>query len=144
MVLRLASLAIILGFPWVAVPAAAQQSLGEVLDAGGKRMSAKEFETEIVQRILVGPAPTGGELELMYASRGLISGRGKSPAITLPAALRGEWKLDDTGRVCSTYYAGGIPFPDRCQYWFKLADKYYVSDSDVDRSAKVLSRTITQ
>ncbi len=34
--------------------------------------------------------------------------------------------------------------PPRCQYWFKLGDKYFLSDSDSDRSAKVLSRTVKQ
>jgi hypothetical protein len=144
MVLRLARLAIIIGFPLVAVPAAAQQSLGAVLDAGGKRMSAKEFETEIVQRIVVGPAPAGGELEVMYASSGSIVGTGKHPILSIPTSIHGEWKFDDVGRACSSYRSGGILFPYRCQYWYKLADKYYVSDSEVDRSAKVLSRTIVR
>ena len=34
--------------------------------------------------------------------------------------------------------------PPRCQFWFKLGDTYFLSDSDTDRSAKVLSRTIKQ
>jgi hypothetical protein len=143
MMLRLARLATILGVPLVAGAAVAQQSLGEVLDAGGKRMSAKEFETEIVQRVVVGPAPTVGELELMYASNGQIAGRGKHPGLPVGITVSlgtGEWKLDDAGRVCS----GWGSLPNRCQYWYKLADKYYVSDSDLDRSAKVLSRTIQQ
>ena len=107
-------------------------------------MSAKEFETEIVQRVLVGPAPTGGELEVMYASRGSIEGIGKHPQSPNPTGIRGRWMLDDAGRTCSTYSTADVRLPYRCQYWFKLADKYYISDSDVDRSAKVLSRTIKQ
>lgn len=109
-------------------------------------MSAKEFETEIVQRVVVGPAPTGGELEMMYASNGKIAGIGKNPVFTInaPAQMGGEWKFDEVGRTCSSMRFGGILFPYRCQHWYKLADKYYVSDSDLDRSAKVLSRTIKQ
>jgi len=143
MVLPLARLAIILGFPFVAVPAAAQQSLGAVLDAGGKRLSAKEFETEIVQRVVVGPAPTGGELEMMYVSNGSIVGSGRHPLFSYNlTAIAGEWKLDEAGRACSSMRIGGLRLPERCQHWYKLGDKYYVSDSDLDRSAKVLSRTI--
>ena len=109
-------------------------------------MSAKEFESEIVQRVVVGPAPTGGELEIMYASNGKIVGAGRHPlfgANTL-VGIGGEWKLDEQGRACSSMKIGGVPLPDRCQHWYKLADKYYVSDSDLDRSAKVLSRSIKQ
>ena len=143
--LRRATLAIILGFPLVAVPAAGQQTLGAVLDAGGKQLSAKEFETEIVQRVVVGPSPTGGELEIMYASKGTIAGAGKHPQLTINfMRIGGEWKLDEAERACSKMHIGGFTLPYRCQHWFKLADKYYVSDSDLDRSAKVLSRTIKQ
>ena len=38
----------------------------------------------------------------------------------------------------------GVVLPPRCQFSFKLGDKYFLSDSDTDRSAKVLSRTIKQ
>ena len=109
-------------------------------------MSAKEFETEIVQRVVVGPAPSGGELEMMYASNGSIAGAGTHPFFEANATvgIGGAWKIDDAGRTCSSMKIGGVPLPYRCQYWYKLADKYYVSDSDLDRSAKVLSRTIKQ
>jgi hypothetical protein len=134
----------VLGSALVAVPATAQETLGAVLDAGAKRISAKDFETEIVQRIVVGPGPTGGELELMYTSKGTVEGSGRHPmfAYVNYAAVRGEWKLDEAGRACLSMLIASIPLPSRCQYWYKLGDKYYVSDSDVDRSAKVLSRTI--
>jgi len=109
-------------------------------------MAAKEFETEIVQRVVVGPAPTGGALEMMYVSNGKIVGAGTHPSFTANTlvGIGGEWKLDDAGLVCSSMRIGSVPLPDRCQHWYKLADKYYVSDSDLDRSAKVLSRTIKQ
>ena len=108
-------------------------------------MSAKEFETEIVQRVLVGPSPTGGEFEMMYATNGRIAGTGKHPLFSASfAGMGGDWKLDEAGQVCSSMRVAGVPLPYRCQYWYKLADKYYVSDSDLDRSAKVLSRTIKQ
>ena len=142
--LSLARLLTIIGLALVAVPAAGQQSLGEVLDAGGKRVSATEFEMEVVRRVLIGPSPTGGDLELVYASNGRIVGVGKHPLFTAnnTQAISGEWKLDDVGRACTSIRIAGVQYPYRCQHWYKLADKYFVSDSDSDRSAKVLSRTI--
>ena len=37
-----------------------------------------------------------------------------------------------------------VVLPTRCQYWFKLGDKYFFADSDTDRSARSWSRTIKQ
>jgi putative ABC transport system substrate-binding protein len=143
MVLRLARLAVVFGIPLLVVPAAAQQSLGTVLDAGAKRITAKEFETEIVQHVVVGPLPSGGEVEFMYTGQGKIAGTGTHPLFWHNlVSVGGEWKLDEAGRTCLTMYLGSTLLPSRCQYWYKLGDTYYVSDSDVDRSEKVLSRTI--
>ena len=81
----------------------------------------------------------------MYASNGKIAGSGRHPLFTGNlVGIGGEWKLDEVGRACSSMRIAGVALPYRCQHWYKLADKYYVSDSDVDRSAKVLSRTIKQ
>jgi hypothetical protein len=37
---------------------------------------------------------------------------------------------------------GRVALPARCQYWYSLDGRYYQSDSDFDRSARVLLRTI--
>jgi hypothetical protein len=39
-------------------------NLGELLDAGAKKLSAEEFREELVQRLIVGPTATGGSLRL--------------------------------------------------------------------------------
>src|SRR5215467_247466 len=59
--------------------AAAQKNLGELLETGGKKLSPEEFKEELVQRVIVGPTPTGGTLEVIYTSKGTIQGRGTSP-----------------------------------------------------------------
>lgn len=41
-------------------------------------------------------------------------------------------------------YANPVTLPARCQVWFKYADQYFLSDSDSDRSARVLRRTLKQ
>jgi hypothetical protein len=42
--------------------------------------------------------------------------------------------------MAPTYSATTLP--PRCQYWFKLGDVYFLADSDTDRRAKVLRRTL--
>ena len=141
---------------WVPV-AVAQSNLGELLDAGATRLSAEEFKAELVQRILVGPTASGGSLEVLYAVNGIIAGTGTG-SIGGPAGaghpmapISGEWTIDDKGRVCTSMRVvanigpgGGITLPSRCQFWFKYAEQYFFSDSDSDRRARVLSRSVKQ
>ncbi|HTP98364.1 MAG TPA: hypothetical protein VMN56_03500 [Casimicrobiaceae bacterium] len=132
--------------------ALAQSTLGALLDAGAKRVSVAQFKDELVQRIISGPTATGGTLELIYATNGTIAGAGLARAqqVTPPAGVRGEWTTDEVGRICTIMRISGtaatlpVELPPRCQYWFKFDNKYFLSDSDTDRSAKVLSRTIKQ
>ena len=149
--LRPVKLPLVLGILMCAPFAVAQTNLGELLDAGAKKMSPQEFEEQLVQRMVVGPTATGGSLEVMYAASGVVVGVGRAPRFTMAARISGEWKFDDSSRVCSSMRMGssdltftGVVLPPRCQFWFKLNDKYFLSDSDSDRSAKVLSRTLKQ
>ena len=136
---------------WTPV-APAQTKLGEVLDAGGTLLSIEDFKQELMQRVLIGPTPAGGSLEIMYAANGAIQGSGTPPQdrVTVRhSPYEGEWTVGENGAVCATIRikppgGGGTAFvlPRRCQFWFKLGERYYLSDSDSDRQAKVLVRTI--
>jgi hypothetical protein len=128
--------------------AAAQSNLGELLDAGAKKLSVEEFKEELVQRVIVGLAPSGsGNLELMYANNGEIQGTGAyPPTFVSPQPIRGAWTTDDNGRVCTSMQIGNaapqLVLPPRCQFWFKNAGQYFYSDSDSDRHARVFRRTL--
>jgi len=123
-----------------------QSTLGELLDAGAKKMSIEEFKDEVVQRTLVGLSASGGNVELMYVSNGMIQGLGTAPFQTSNtlATIRGDWRTDDDGRICTSMRIGGTPLPDRCQFWFKYAAAYFPSDSDSDRRARVLRRALKE
>jgi len=133
----------------------AQSNLGELLDAGGRMLLPDEFKLELVQRVVVGPTPTGGTLEVMYTTNGSVQGKGSYPGLVGLQRFRdespiaGEWRIDDKGRVCTAMRispaAGSVLIlAPRCQSWFKYDQKYFLSDSDWDRSAKVLPRTVKQ
>jgi len=133
--------------------AAAQSNLGALLDAGAKRLSAEEFKQEVVQHMIVGPTATGGEIEVMYASTGVIQGIGSYQQLAPVhiVGVSGEWMLDDNGRVCTAMRiaggggtASGVMLPPRCQFWFKYKGDYFISDSDSDRYARVLRRALKQ
>ena len=126
--------------------AVAQNNLGELLDAGAKKISPDEFRQDVVHRTLVGPTLSGAQLELMFASSGVLQGRtqadaaGRAGAILTP--VDGVWNIDDSGRICVSMIFGRTMIPFRCQYWFKYKDDYFVADAETDPKAKVLRRTV--
>ena len=131
--------------------AVAQSNLGELLDAGATRVSAEDFRRDIVQRTVAGPTPTGGTIEVMFVTNGTIQGMGTLPAAPQTpfsfAPIGGQWTIDDGDRVCAAMQIlspqfASVILPKRCQAWFKLGNDYFLSDSDTDRRAKVLPRSI--
>jgi hypothetical protein len=126
--------------------AVAQSNVGALLDAGAKKLTTEEFRQELVQRVIVGPTPSGGgNLELMYANNGVIQGVGTQPPfMNTPQQIRGEWKIDDSGKICTSMSILTVILPYRCQFWFKYDAEYFLADSDSDRSARVLRRTVKQ
>jgi len=125
--------------------AVSQNNLGELLDAGAKKLSPEEFRLELVQREVVGLTDVGGSLEVMYASNGQVQGQGTGRFTPRLVYLSGEWKIDDNGAICTSMRTeGGAALPYRCQFWFKQAGEYFLSDSDSDRRMLVLRRTVKQ
>ena len=137
--------------------AVAQNNLGELLDAGAKILSPDDFKEQLAQRMLIGPSPTGGTLELIYTASGMVQGSAAGPGATMTGVgmlqVSGEWTIDASGRVCTgmrmsgpgtggSFGPVGMILPPRCQSWFKLGERYFVADSDTDRHAKVLLRNV--
>jgi hypothetical protein len=126
--------------------AVGQSTLGALLDAGARKLTAEEFKAELVQRVLVGPTGVGVSVEIMYMSTGGIAGANAETTPGPGRELRGEWRIDSEGRICASMRLlgrqGEAVLAPRCQFWFKLGDTYYLSDSDSDRYAKVLPRKL--
>jgi hypothetical protein len=133
-------------------PALAQTNVGQLLDSGAAKLSPGDFKQQIVGRYLEGPGRGSGfttfsAQELIYLENGVIRGSGQ---VTTPGGMtsggqfliEGSWTIDDRDRVCQTTRAAGLSLAPRCQYWFKLADKYFFADSDSDRSALITVRTV--
>jgi hypothetical protein len=157
--LPITKLPVMLGLLMWASFVVAQNTVGELLDAGARILTADEFKQEVVQRAIVGPSQARGMLEVIYTANGVVQGTASPPGthtLVRDISIFGQWTIGEGERVCTSMRmfaqagAGGSVsgvygyFPPRCQFWFKLGDKYFLSDSDDDRSAKVLSRTIKQ
>jgi len=129
----------------------AQNTLGDVIDAGGTLLTSDEFRAEVVQRLIRGDTGIGVGIVIVFTSNGQIHGISSSSrfqgyGLGTGATIDGEWRIDDAGRICSTMRVDnarnkGTVMPARCQYWFKLGESYFLSDSDSDRRVKVLMRT---
>ena len=132
--------------------AVAQNTLGELLDAGATKLSPEEFRQEVVLRTLVGPNPTGVPMELMYAASGVVQGKSAALGTNVGtqqvggalASIDGVWTIDDSTRICTSMVIGRAMLPFRCEYWFKYKDDYFVALSDSDPKAKVIRRTVKQ
>jgi hypothetical protein len=148
MLLRPATLLVGFMLSLCAPLAVAQNNLGELLDAGAKRLSVEEFKLEVVQHLIVGPTASGSSLELIYTTNGQVSGKALSAAGQVnTGTIDGDWKVDDSGRVCTAMRVLGssqLALPARCQFLFKYKDAYFFVDSDTDRGARVLRRTVKQ
>jgi len=131
--------------------AAAQNTLGALLDAGARKLSAMQFKEELVQRTIVGPTEQGGSVEIMYATSGKVAGTASPKSSTQFAPINGTWTIGDQDAICTTMTMGsalgsvsGMTLPTRCQFWFKHGELYFLADSDWDRSSAVLSRAFKQ
>jgi hypothetical protein len=125
----------------------AQTNLGELLDAGARKLSSAQFEQEVVGQAIAGATPTGTRLELLYIRDGRIAGvafqtiRGGATGGGASYAINGLWKADDTQRICTRIR---LDLPEDCQFWFRHGDLYFLSDTDWDRQARVTVRTPRQ
>jgi hypothetical protein len=125
--------------------AVAQSNLGELLDAGARRLTVDEFKAEVVQRPIAGQMPSGANVEIVYAKTGVIAGGAVIPSFGLMQIV-GEWTTDDNGRICTSmaFTRATNEALRRCEFWFKYKEQYFLSVSDSDRQARLLRRTIKQ
>ena len=120
--------------------ALAQETLGELLDAGGKMLSKAEVMATVTGTNFSGPTKGGGQFLADYKAGGLLSGVSRNPqGATGP--LSGTWAVDDSGKLCASFSVGGRRSAD-CGFVYKGRVDYYVCESDSDKSAPVLKRTI--
>lgn len=120
----------------------AQSNLAELLDQGGKKMSGAAVKTWLLGGTFSGLGLTNGfPLQIHYKDDGSFTGSVSAPSG--PVGISGKWKVDDDGKMC--VQLAGAPRPDAqwdCAYFYALGDRYFVSESDTDRAAKVGARTV--
>lgn len=126
----------------IAGPAFAQGTLGELLDAGARKLASDTFRTEIMDATVSGPSRTGGSVEFVYRNDGTFTGTFSSPQ-GRGTGVVGNWKIDEDGRICVEFAIVATERRDRnCGFLFRLGEAYFASESGADRDAIVLKRSV--
>jgi hypothetical protein len=121
--------------------ALAQDTLGELLDSGGRKLSKEEVTATIGGSSFGGPTKGGGQIVASYKADGSLAGVVRNPQGGGSGNLSGTWTVDDTGKLCASFSVGGRRTTD-CAFVFKGTIDYYVCESDSDKAAPVLKRTL--
>jgi hypothetical protein len=123
--------------------AVAQNTLGELIDAGGKKLSKEQVVTALSGAQVAGPTTGGGQREVVFKADGSYSGNVETTA-KQGFGVVGTWTVDDGGKLCTEGHQSGkrATREGGCNYYFVHLDQYYVTPSDSDRSSPVLKRTI--
>jgi len=120
--------------------ALAQDTLGDLLNSGGRKLSKEEVKATLGGSNFSGPTSGGGQFAADYKADGSLSGITGNPKGS-SGPLIGTWTVDDSGKLCASYSVGGRRAAD-CAYVFKGGIDYYVCSSDSDKSAAVFKRTL--
>ena len=123
--------------------AGAQNTLGELLDAGGKKLSKEEVQKAVTGARTFGKTASGANGEFEFKADGTYSGVVQS-ASGGAAGVMGKWAAADGGKLCIewTPVGRGTNKGSGCGYYYSLSGDYYLSESDSDRSVQVLKRTV--
>lgn len=127
--------------------ASAQSTLGDLLDAGAVKLSKQEVLATLSGANISGPRQGGGTTQADYKADGTYSGAYQGGAGAMGAAkgggFFGKWTVDDSGKLCTKGSGGSGKATAGCAYFFRAGDQLYVAiESDSDRSAVVLKRTV--
>ena len=120
----------------------AQATLGELLDAGGKKLAKDEVTSTVSGKTVTGVNALGGETRIDYNTDGAMVGSGKNPqGRGREYPISGKWWVEENGKWCTDFRTPAGP-NSTCAYLFKSGDEYFVSGSTSDRSVRVVKRAI--
>jgi hypothetical protein len=124
--------------------ALAQNTIGELLAAGGKQLNKDEALATLRGVSLIGLTAAGGETQIDWKENGSVSGF-ITNATGRRGSIFGTWLVDDTGKVCrdvTIRFYESTQLKD-CFPVYSLGDQvYFPATASSDPSAKILKRTI--
>ena len=122
--------------------ALAQNSLGDLVDGGAKKLSKDAVKSTLGGAHVSGKAVSGADTEYDYKADGYFSGNLKDAGGWSSGAV-GNWTVDESGKFCSewTLTVNSKRFKG-CGFLYARGDQLYYVESDSDKSAKIYKRVI--
>ncbi len=128
----------------VATDSFAQETLGELLDAGGTKVQKQHLVTAMADSNIKGLTSSGkAEMNIDLKSDGTLSGYVVARANGASSGSIGKWWVEDNGKVCvDEHLTAWNMRHNECWFTYLLGDTTYrtVSDSE-DREAKIVKST---
>jgi len=123
----------------LARPAAAQESIGELLDKGGQAVPAAELKTLLSDADYSSGNGKAASWQWHLAAGGALSGQHKANATF---GVIGTWEVDDKGRFCYTERSArpGPHSTEGCVFVYRLGDAYFVSRAPARKPEGVLRK----
>src|SRR5882724_511714 len=117
--------------------ALAQNSLGELLDAGAKKLSKEAVQSALSGAHVSGKSTSGAATEYFYKADGYFSGNLQNSEGWKSGAV-GTWSVDNSGKLCSEWtLTVNSKKLKGCGFIYAKADEYYYTESDSDRTAPI-------
>ena len=122
--------------------ALAQNSLGDLLDGGAKKLPKEAVQSALASANVSGKSVTGADTEYQYKADGSFSGNLQNSEGWRTGVV-GTWSVDDGGKLCGewTLTKNSKKFKG-CGFLYAKPDQYYYSESESDRSAPIYKRVI--
>ena len=124
--------------------ALAQNTVAELLAAGGKQLTKEELKTTLSGANVSGPTATGGEWNVDWKADGTLSGTVINPT-GRRGSVFGTWTIDDAGLLCrdaTLRFYESSQLKD-CSPLYKLGDQFYApAATPAEPSTKLLLRSI--
>jgi len=124
----------------VSSSAAAQSTLGELLDMGAKQIPQAELVSLLSGLTMSGESfnNQGGTIRFDYKADGTVSGHLRTAdGREFPSS--GTWKVDDSGKFCRDMTRpNGSKWGD-CRYFYRLGEGYFAAETN-ERGTKIEKR----
>ena len=133
-----------------AMGAHAQSTVKELLDKGGKKLSAVELKAVASGATLSGASPQAGNKAFTFAfdlaPSGELSGKGWTPEWMAP--VKGRWSVNSAGQFCSHMANAAANDKGNCGNFYKLENTYFTAAGDekgvAEPDAPVIPREFTR
>jgi hypothetical protein len=120
----------------------AQNSLGDLVDGGAKKLSKDAVKSALGGAHVSGKAVSGADTEYDYKPDGYFSGNLKTSDGWFTGVV-GNWTVDESGKWCSewTLTVNSKRF-NGCGFLYAKGDQLYYVESDSDKTAKIYKQVI--